>query len=161
MPNNRTNLREKKRLCGWALQQAYSDLSLRRNGHTTTEPWQSVEHCIFIVLRLWQFCQAGPHSWMWRAVKKGGGWGCGRVNDNHNTTAARERIKFHIGPNVTSHLGPRNSGVGPCGERRGPELQTIQIHLDSLFNKSGIWIFSDLDKNLYFLNNYFTALMRH
>ncbi len=24
------------------------------------------------------------------------------VNDNHNTTAARERIKFHIGPNVTS-----------------------------------------------------------
>ncbi len=70
--------------------------------------------------------------------EKRGRLGCGRVNDNHNTTAARERIKFHIGPNVTSHLGPRNSGVGPCGERRGPELQTIQIHLDSLFNKSGI-----------------------
>lgn len=71
---------------------------------------------------------------------------CGRVNDNHNTTAARERIEFHIGPNVTSHWALKTVGWGRTAKRRGPELQTIKINLDSFFNKSVILIFSFIFK---------------
>lgn len=66
--------------------------------------------------------------------KKGGGWGCGRVNDNHNTTAARERIKFHIGPNVTSHWALETAGWG-----RAAREEDLNYKL-KIKNKKYIWI---------------------